>query len=692
MLTAYVAGGIVSLALMFTYAFFSRRKLKIRFFILIPTVVIAGSLYIYAYLQYFKFLGGGTADFRDVIKSLLRAIFSTARMFAFNDDYAVITGYDSFPQELEKAAFLVPFWLCHVSAVSLTVAVIISAFGRKLASNIKRILSVRRARYIIYGVNTKSLCFARNILTDKESGRVLIVFVDNNIGEIERKAIQTIGAVLLEENLFQESGINTDALKKAGLKKSLFKYPICAFAFSDSSVKNFNAANGIWEHAVTLRISSSRLKGIYVSTDSDALADILIKKRDKASEKQKYNLGFSSEGDLAARKLFEAEPLYRRLCFNSETGLPVKENAYTLPTLTVVILGFGQTGKQVLKQAILTGQYAGCSFYAAVFDRQIDSEEGIYRKEYPGLFDNNCPNKIRIDMHRAAFGSKDFYDEIDAVLRRTGRIDYIISCLDDDDMNFEAIVRLRRLFSLKRFACRHPVFAAHITDNKYAVLKSVSLEFSGIISFGDYENILNRETIICEEMDILARAVNSVYIRKCGNEILKRLPEEGVPPTLKEEWDMLSVHFKNSNRAAAAFISAQLYILGLELIPGNRPDKLTREDFIKVLDEDKNPDRLNVLGETEHLRWNAFHFASGWTVKPLNERNACSSKTDETLKRHVCLVTWEQLAEIQKKTGRDYQGVDRENIRMIFDIIEAYNNDERIRNQNDKKYSIVRRL
>jgi hypothetical protein len=610
-------------------------------------------------------------------------------MFLGNDDFGAIAEAVSSSGDMLYPYYVILFWACHVSAMLVTVMTVVTVFSKKLAAAIKRGFTIRKKRYIIFGVNSKSLCFAGNVLNNYKTGKPLVIFIDEYTDDQSRSALQRIGAVFLDEVVFQETEINARALKKAGLYRSA----VYVFAFFESDVINYNIACGVWDAAKKKHVSCDRLKGIYISAGSDTVIDNLIKKRENVQAAYRYSMGCFSEGDLAARKLFDVLPVYRRLEFNNATGIVIPESAYTVPAISIIVLGFGEIGQHVLQQAILTSQFKGSSFYATIFDRNADSIKGAFIRRYSGLFDRNCPNKIRIDICQGAVGGEAFFIQLDEIIRRTGRIDYIISCLGDNDQNIEVITSLNRLFETGRFNCgRLPVFAAHVTEQKYHTFESDVHEAGKINVFGSYVDIYNENTIICEEMDILAKAMNSTYVRKHQKDKIEGLADDEIPAFFKDEWDKLSLHFKNSNRAGAAFIKAQLYILGLDLVRGDPDGKLRREDFIKLLDEHIYPERLSIMGETEHLRWNAFHFATGWIKKPICELTDHKSRIDEERKMHACLVTWDELVSISEKTKRNYQETDMENIIMIFDMIEEYNHDERIIEGNKLKYSIVRRI
>ena len=145
-----------------------------------------------------------------------------------------------------------------------------------------------------------------------------------------------------------------------------------------------------------------------------------------------------------------------------------------------------------------------------------------------------------------------------------------------------------------------------------------------------------------------------------------------------EKWVACDSFSKMSSRASADFIPAFIRAAGLseeEVLAGNWPPAA---------------DVLENLGETEHLRWNAFHFVMGYSLmsndafdKRAEEYRKCVSKgmpgirlsKDSENRTHACLVAWDELDGLSEKesvvTGRevDYKQYDINNVLIIPEIL-----------------------
>ena len=101
-------------------------------------------------------------------------------------------------------------------------------------------------------------------------------------------------------------------------------------------------------------------------------------------------------------------------------------------------------------------------------------------------------------------------------------------------------------------------------------------------------------------------------------------------------------------------------------------------------------DVMEVLGEMEHLRWNAFHFVMGYSPMSsaeLDERADTYRKhiekglpgirlfKDSENRTHACLIPWDELDDLSEKersiTGRavDYKQYDINNVLIIPEIL-----------------------
>lgn len=643
---------------------------RITVILFIPTVLCGMILYL---IGYFPQTGG----FKEYSNALLRALFSSGRMFLINDDYSIISELAN-SSIVKSIYYQVAFWSCHVIALVILVMTVFSVFGRELLSNLKMLLKFNKDKYIIIGINDRSLCLARNIMTNdnmfqKNIGSKCIIFIDECTDEAAKDRVLEIGGLLIKEPVFASDSINKKALKKAGLKKSrIFHKSLYVFAFTDDDIFNSTATIGIIKMADSEMISENCLKGIFVQSESEIVTSrieaLLLK------HLHKYNINFFSENDLAARIFVELLPIHNRLVIDEKKAC-IRKGSRNL--YKIMILGFGQTGRHILRKALCNGQFEGGMFEAIVVDKGINDIEGQFKNNYPALFDGSMIN-TDISFVQADVCSSSFYELLE---KNIGSVDHVIINLGNDLLNFETLNDINR-FIIRRKMEKPPIIAAHISHKKYKLFNCSNENNSGnIYMFGDYNEIFTERIIIHEGMDVMAKFVDKQYGGR--------------------NWNALTVHAKNSNRAAAAFMGAFLSLMGLELKSEKELSaadmNLSMEAFKSML---KDEIVLENLARTEHMRWNAFHFTNGWTTKPLEELTDRYSRIDQHNRTHACLVSWEQLetvrhritgylqkldeedlqrmgksrADMGKEIERcDFQSMDRKNINILYDIVNEYN-------------------
>ena len=243
-----------------------------------------------------------------------------------------------------------------------------------------------------------------------------------------------------------------------------------------------------------------------------------------------------------------------------------------------VIVGFGQHGQAVLKQLVMNGQFAGSHFRAAIFSTSFSKESGYLLADSPELL-----KQYEILSYEADARGSEFYNYIG---RRLSTLKLIAICTGDEESNRE------------------------ISDNLMLYLRRRQAENICVIRCGDkgvrYQEkvgspvrsmrIFSRDFLSAEDADRGAIRLNSIYDDSDRSDW--------------DKWVACSSFGKMSSRASADFLPAFL-----------RASGCTREE---VLEGNWAPDAalLENLGETEHLRWNAFHFAMGYSPMSQEEFDA----------------------------------------------------------------------
>ena len=355
----------------------------------------------------------------------------------------------------------------------------------------------------------------------------------------------------------------------------------------------------------------------------------------------RYGYGYVNVYDsamLSARALIDTCPPWDLVRFGSD-GLAQED-------FDCIIVGFGRHGQAVLKQLLMNGQFAGSTFHAAVFSPNFENESGYMKAECASLFEN-----YDIQSFNADGRSIEFYNYVD---QRLGSLKLIAVCTGSEESDRE------------------------ISDNLMMYLKRRSAQHICVVRCGE-EGVRYQETVGSPIITAGIYSLGYLSAQKADHDaIIINDTYDDSDRTAWEKWVACDPFSKMSSRASADFMPAFIRAAGLsedEILKGNWPPA---------------PDVLEVLGRTEHLRWNAFHFVMGYSPmsnEELDKRAGiyrdCIEKglpgirltKDAENRTHACLISWEELDALSEKessvTGRhvDYKQYDINNVLIIPEIL-----------------------
>jgi hypothetical protein len=300
----------------------------------------------------------------------------------------------------------------------------------------------------------------------------------------------------------------------------------------------------------------------------------------------------------------------------------------------------------------MNGQFAGSRMRAIVVDKDMDNVRDCFLYRYPGL-------ELCCDMEFKNFDVRS--EKFFTLLNEADNINYAVIGLSNDEMNKQTALDIRRHYERKEIKALPFI----------AVLEKKGVYRNGeqdekIFIFGCREDVYKESVIIRAEADRMAKAVDDVYKEKYGG----------------QPWHELDWFLQESNRATADFIPAMLKL-------AKREDK----DTIDKNTLTENDSLAEVLAQTEHLRWIAFHAAMGYLPVELEEiyrrfekytgeRNSREHldycRRDSKARLHACLVPWDELDKvsevykelahrvgISKEQKRDFKENDRDIIKNI---------------------------
>ena len=586
---------------------------RISGWILAPAALCGLTFYTLGYL-------GEAPGLLEALRAVLNAVYTTCLMLMGRNDYSGLTRQA--PWFADSVLLQVLFWLAHLAVLFVSASAVLSTLGKKLLQTMRLRISRAKTVYLIFGLSERSAGLGRDLAREKEG---LVVYLDPRPeGALRERAI-AFGAVV------QQGPYTPNGAAPAVLLRQLRIGPrgrrLVALALDDSETANLAAAEALLRWLMENRIPPRRARISLLrrgEPDFGRLGPL------EAQAGGTYDVDAFSDAELSARAIIRQSPPHSTLTFDDQ-GRAQED-------FCALLIGFGQVGQHALRQLVMHGQFEGSRFSAIVVDALAGRISGQFARRYAGIADHYDIRFEEMDVRSAQF-----YTLLDEVAER---LKYIVVCLGSDDLNYEITADLERY--LARMAPeKRPKAEIHMANKRY------------VADAGEHrrQRVYSAHVLLRDAVDRMAMAVNFSY-------------HEGNPSVdgIESAWREADTFSRESSRASADFIPAMLHMAGLT--PEEAADAAR---FTGAVAE--NAPLLENLGRTEHLRWNAFHHAMGYTVLPLKEAEARARQgiapvqKDPATLRHACLVEWDALDGLSQslgafmgRPGLDYKQMDRANI------------------------------
>lgn len=465
-----------------------------------------------------------------------------------------------------------------------------------------------------------------------------VVFVTEETTESTIGDLNNMGASVLVGSDAAASEDRT--LRKLGLKNRT----VTVYALHDDPDRDLQYALKLRDALKRADVQAEKTRLTLPGTE-DIIASML-----QVSESQ-YGFGYVNVYDpaeLTARALIRTCPPWDYISF--------WEDGHAKEDFSCIVVGFGSHGQEVLKQLVMNAQFAGSSFHAAVFSLRSKLEAGYLLTDCPELTKQYDITGINGDGR-----GSEFYQYVS---ERLSTLKMIAICTGNDAMNREIADNLM-LFLRRRHAENICVVQCGANGVRYQPAIG-----SKIIS----TDIYTREFLSAEEADRNAILLNSTYDSSDRSDW--------------EKWVACDSFSKMSSRASAEFLPAFIRISG------------SSREAMQSGDWNPSPELQQVLGETEHLRWCAFHYAMGYTPMSREQfvanaetwarlRQEGSEKKikiakDTQARRHACLIPWTELDELSARenelTGRDvdYKQIDINNVLALPQLLQTQTGKEAV--------------
>lgn len=629
---------ILSAALFISLAVFISKRLKKKMFPLKAVFIIMffGGMTMYSIINYrvlalvadgklpapysLEWMGSNASWFHVMWYVIMKSIMDVGMMICgrCNTDL-----FYKLP-EAKYPLVVLSFWMVQLIVFFMTATALLIRFGSDLLRWIRITTSRVSEVDLLFGVNSDSLAFGRNIAGRKGS---MLVYVDSVIGEDYESSIRELGGLTYSGNEAVKAG--TSFLRRiCAWRFFIPRVPVKKlklYALSDEYDRNLQYALRVSEGLQELKFSPDKTELVLLGTDE---------KKGIIFQSGENQYGYGSvisfdEYEMAARLLTYEYPLCNAINFD--------ENGRAIDDVEVLIVGFGRIGHEVLRKVIANGQFEGSKFHATMYDPNCEKRKGFVTSQYPMMFEN-----YNIDFEPQDGRASKLFQFLED---NAHKLKYIVICLKDRDR--ARAMAIRMLDRLQHLGCPLNVYTCDT--------KSVRCYSQNVRECGTHW-VYDSKLLYSGELDRYAVELNHRY---CGGN------------SASDDWKRCGYFDRMSSRASVDYLIPLLRKIAANgTLTREQRENLAKSEHLRWCafhytfgyDVMENEEFIRRVKEAQaEIR---EHGKS--SIKPTK---------DPAAMKHVCLVGWDELDEVSRTenslTGgsKDYKDYDRGNVDVVSEIV-----------------------
>jgi len=648
------------------------------------------------YIVYFiGFFFHGTAS--SPIAYIIRPFLASLQMFLIRASYNEINA-----EYTNSPLFMAIFALVNGAAITISAVFIINSLHKRVHSSYLNCLWNVKGRYlnnkkknlnIFWGFNDPSIILGKDIANKKEH----LVYIDtqsvNQKGDDKLSLSQLLGIFPYKRNYIQQLEGTDYIIKHATydltnmqgkgqnmldqknlffLRKLIKRHKTTRFFFlSDEREANILSVINIIQDKIFDEVPGIE---IYCHANRTLENQTLLGIKDGV----KVNLVDSSYLSVAALKLMSKQDVaYTEYVAHPINFVDTDGKGHVTSDFNAMVLGFGHTGQEALKFV-----YEFSSFLKApnkqsfskcyCVDDRMDRHKEDFLLSVP-----EARNSDRIEFYYMTYHSEAFWQKMSELIHC---LNYVVIATGNDNTNVSMATQIfdyanrYRKNGFEHFKIFVRLYKEEQTDkilevigtlNGIAKYDSASVELEGkpetgrtdedvVMLFGRMNEIFNYDVVINDKIRHQAQKFKKNYDQLSSWVVSNSQIVKKQKNLFLAEQSYRRKEMQNFNNALHIYTKAQL-VGGYEAMLKLPHQQYELED--KLL--------LEALSETEHLRWNASHQMLGYMPMDADMEKRMQiqdSSCNEQLKRHSCLIPYNELSE-------KYKGFDRDVIKTTLKIL-----------------------
>lgn len=578
-------------------------------------------------------LGYGEAGRGDVWSSGIFSVLYALRTLAGRQPLGITVDY---VQDYMYVKWLL--YVLFIAGPTITAGFIISFFG-SFVENVRFHMMRKAEVHVFSQLNEAALLLAESI-HDNNCGYVFCNYGEkiSDLDEKIRKRIKQIRGVVLKST-------------EAELKFSADVQKIHVYEIAENKAVNEKNALAFMERYKKDLQEKSVEVAVFASGPT---TEIMF----NSVEKKNCRIRIIDEVKYTCYSLLFDSPLYQKTNHKK---------------VSVVIVGAGTTGKEMIKAVSWCGQMIDTSLEISVIDQDTERAKMQLLKECPELFMENKINFYQADVTR-----NEFKKVLDQYCRDAT---YIVIALKEDDLNIDTATYLKMYYEAVDFSRKElPVIHLRVRDTvkNERIMGVYHKDTFHMNAFGSIEKVFSHKNLIHSNLEKMALASHFAYC-----EVLDDLEHRDDPKKMERVQNARDSYNSQEYNQRSSFASVlhiiyKMHDCGVTVSSGS----LLERDHIEQLRENlKDSNLRDRLAQLEHRRWNAFMRSEGYSKASIDAVEQYFEYTQKPInkaaKLHPALVSWEELdfvsheiSRIEKKV-EDYKAVDYFFIDRMCEILEA---------------------
>lgn len=493
----------------------------------------------------------------------------------------------------------------------------------------------RKSKCCVFSeLNENSLALAQNLKKINAHQAIVFCGVSQDANETLVTRARTMRAILLHKPC--------TALLPFRKKKTAYDLYLTA----ENKAQNVSDAEAVIREIKAM--SEINVKTIVFTQDRMSitiLEDAVQKALKKNSKDRKFRMVFVDEIALFCNDLVFRHPLY---------NLPKDRK-----DISVMIVGCGAWGMQMLKTVLGSGIISGYPLHIRVYDKRADYVEGAFYCQCPEIKNLLVANpSVQLSFISADVTTSGFFDQI----KENGGCDatYVCVSTDSDSINLTTAENLYRFFRRQNgFADTPPIFArvkdgllsGNVSDQDASYLQARKIEL-----FGTSESFYGNTALLNSKLERLALGVHLAYAtdeekKSLLDCYLDHTDGKDGTPSWKNAWDDALDSFYGSEYNRRSSMASALHFGAKLFTASNVPVKfgeITEDHLTQYEAAVQDPTVCDKIIRNEHDRWCFFMATEGWRTVTIDEMKMYYKRNnndhrDKLSKSQPCIIPFDDL-------------------------------------------------